>query len=247
MTVTYDTAGAGITTLEDTLQTWSHTRGVGDDPYAVVAISRYTFSGAINHDTTYAGVAMEKLGTPVIDAGNVHAAVRGLVGVPAGASTVGIANPDSYLAAQSFTFHGVHQTAPIGVVASNSGTSSTPSVTVSAEAGDLVIGILTFDDSRRTANVGSGQTFVAEYRANSSLYPLIAVSSKPGASSVTMGYSVSASDQWVMYGFALKPATPYVPPSIDYPRYKLGGTVVQAIGHKAKVGGVLVDVTVQGG
>lgn len=99
-------------------------------------------------------------------------------------------------------FNGVHQTVSTGTAAHTTGTSTTPSLNVTAATNDLVIDLLTHDDG--TVTVGAGQTIVVDQTDGGSSKDA-SMSSEAGATTTTMSYTIS-SQSFALLGVALKPS-----------------------------------------
>lgn len=98
---------------------------------------------------------------------------------------------------------GVHQTTPLGTPVLTSGTSTTPSATVSSAAGELVIdGLIIVHGG--TLTVGSGQTQRANATANG--FVKRGASTEPGGPSVVLDWSNSSSQAWAQVAVAIKAA-----------------------------------------
>mgnify|MGYP001558318841 CR=1 FL=1 len=124
---------------------------------------------------------------------------------PASAQTVSVtlsAQADEIIAA-SRNYTGAHQTTPLGTAATNSGTSTAPTVTVTSASGELVIETNGFDNDT-TGTAGAGQTerydqapFGLSHRG----------SDEAGAApNVVMSYSLlGAANDWQIVGVSIKP------------------------------------------
>jgi hypothetical protein len=181
-----------------------------DGDYLLVGIMQgYADSAAVPTGVTYNGVAMTKIGE--VAYGSNHAiSVWELVAPAAGAHTVAPTFTDFNIEALvAVSLSGVHQTTPHGTVVTASNANTTPSVTVSSATGELVVDFVAVkQNSTATATVGSGQT----QRANlaTTVNPVIdvrgLVSTEAGAASVTMDWTLSASESWKAVGVPVKPA-----------------------------------------
>ena len=107
----------------------------------------------------------------------------------------------TFVAVSSFT--GVHPTTPLGTPATaDGGTSTTPTVTVSAATGDLVVDFMGTKETTGNKTAGSGQTELWDGYSNQSDG---AGSWKAGAASVVMSWTGGVTEEWAMIGVALKP------------------------------------------
>ncbi len=107
----------------------------------------------------------------------------------------------TYVAVSSFT--GVHQTTPLGtVVTADGGTSSTPTVTVSAAAGDLIVDFMGTKETSGNKTAGPGQT---ERWDGTNGQSNGAGSTEAGAASVVMNWTGGVTEEWAIVAVPLKP------------------------------------------
>ena len=101
------------------------------------------------------------------------------------------------------SFRGVDQTTPIDGTNTNSGSSSTTTVNVTSESGDMVVDCMATVANPTTApTVGAGQTL--RWTRDVGGQPIRgAGSTEAGASSVTMSWGLSESKAWATVGFNL--------------------------------------------
>ncbi|MDD1670164.1 MAG: hypothetical protein LUQ67_02430 [Methanomicrobiales archaeon] len=115
------------------------------------------------------------------------------------------------------TFTGVDQTTPLGPFASKENDPSPATVTVSSATGELVFGVIA--DEYEPITTDSGQTERWNIHAGSSdTYG--AGSTKAGASSVTLKWTVGSDAHWAAGGVSIKPCSspipPQTPPSVSF-------------------------------
>lgn len=197
-TPTWDTnsswAGNGST------ESWSHTVGAGSNRILIVT------TAAANQQATavtFNAQPLTLVGTEIDGDDASRISMWYLVNPAIGTGTVQVtfsgAGQEKVMGASSWT--GVHQTTPIGSFASQSGSGTTPSVTVSSAAGEVVVdsvsnidaGSLTVDPSQTEHWNLNNQDVTGGH------------SSEPGATSVTMSWTMP-SDFWAIGAVALKPA-----------------------------------------
>jgi hypothetical protein len=95
-----------------------------------------------------------------------------------------------------------HNTTPVSGPVEAEGTSTSPSVSVSSATGALVIDCLCWYQETATATAGGGQT----QRSNQTVGDCGgAVSTKAGAASVSMGWTISASREWAHTAISVNP------------------------------------------
>ena len=102
------------------------------------------------------------------------------------------------------TFSGIDQTTTFGTANGATGTSTTPSVTITSASGELVFGVKDNRDNVTTTPV-SGETILWDglggTRADGVGF------SEAGAASVTSSFTLSASKAWAITAVSMKPAT----------------------------------------
>lgn len=193
---------------------WSHTVGTGGTNRLLlvsVAIRDYNPPKVVS-SVTYGGQALTQVGRK---SQNQDASVEMwyLVNPPTGTNLVAITlngtitNGGIVGGASSWT--GVNQSAPLGTFASAGagfGTGTTASVNVTSGADEVVV-----DAVGRPANCtstdtpGLGQTQLFNSCANTGVRLL--GSSKTGASSTTMSWTLGQSESWAIGAVSIKPAT----------------------------------------
>lgn len=201
-TITTHAASTGSTA------TFAHNN---DGDYLVVGVMNVAPDAAANPTgVTYNGVSMALLGVSAY-ASSVGATLWGLVAPAAGSNNVvvtwgsGTNNPRS---AGAISFSGVDQTTPVGTVntATSNGTTA-PSTTVSSASGEWVVdavGIFQASGTATTATVGADQTERVNHAQTTSRKLLM--STEPGASSVTMSWSLDQSCRTRAISIPIKPA-----------------------------------------
>lgn len=204
MAVQFDAASTAALTSNGTSKTWSHTCS-STDRFLIVVVSLNT-GFPTGMTATYAGVSMTAQYTP---AGKK--AVFTLIDPATGANNVVVSwtnNSQGAFTAVSYT--GVNQTTPMGTAATANGSGTGPTVNVSATSLDLVVdGLMGFvTGSAVSATVGASQTQRANLADTNTDGSVAAQSSEPGATTVTMSWTLSVSSDWHIWGVALKPADP---------------------------------------
>jgi hypothetical protein len=110
----------------------------------------------------------------------------------------------------ALTLTGVSQTTPFDAYTANTGTSTTPSVSVGdSEASNVVVDVMAMQGQNGVSAVGGGQTQEWTHvttDATSSQNVRGAGSTEPGAAAVTMSYTMSASDIWAIGAVSINPA-----------------------------------------
>src|SRR5438876_1626661 len=186
---------------------WSHTTS-GTNRLLVVGVSWAASSALTVSSVTYGVQTMTSIGSAVngTNAGmQLFYLPESLLPASGTADnvTVNMSSSASELVGGSITFTGVNQTTPVGIFASATGSSTAASVTVPSNTGETVID--TVATKIKTApTVGGGQT--QQWNPGSTQgQGWGAGSTKPGASSVTMSWTV-ANGAWAIGAVGIKPA-----------------------------------------
>ena len=213
MAITTNSTSTSSTTTATNSLTWSHTVNSGSDRVLFVGLS--IDNGVTATGVTYGGQAMTLVGRS-ISAGSGTAELWQLISPTVGtANVVATISSSVKVVGGAVTFNGVDQTTPTnGSFPGASATSSTPSNTIDSAPGDMVIGVLWANDSV-TATEGGGQTTQWNFSTGGASSPTGVGSTEPGAASVTISYTLSASAQWVVGGTSIKPAAANPAPTIS--------------------------------
>src|SRR5712691_11450667 len=186
---------------------WSHTTS-GTNRLLVVGVSWSSSSALTVTGMTYAGTAMTSIGSAV-NGTNAGMALfylpESLLPATGTSNTVQVtmSNQTNQLVAGAITFMGVNQTTPVGIFASTTGSSTAASVTVTSNTGETVIDtVATKIDTSPTAGVGQTQRWNPSSTQGSGWG---AGSTEPGASSVTMSWTVG-NGAWAIGAVGIKPA-----------------------------------------
>lgn len=201
----YDPAPDSISCVAATnvsTRTWSHTVGSGNSRILVVGIALADTSVTVN-SVTYGGAPLTKITS--IGTGNT-AELWYLLAPPVGtANIVASWSTARDMTGWSGSFTNVDQYSPVRNSAVASGTSTTPTVTVAAAEGDLVVDTLSANGDAGSLSVGPGQTpLCSGTTGNTGSDCLGASSIEPGAASVTMSWATTASKNWGLAAAALR-------------------------------------------
>jgi uncharacterized repeat protein (TIGR01451 family) len=209
-TIAVDNVSTGSGTNPFSSVTFSHTTGSGSNRFMLVGISYEddNTAGLAVSGVTYAGQALTFVGRQTSPQ-EVVCEIWRLVNPPSGAANVVVSVAGSGtgdgLYAGAITYTGVHQTTPLGTLATASNTSTTASATVSSAANELVFGVLALDDGRTATNAG-GQTERWNGRTDSGADGVrAAAATKTGAASTALSWTVE-SDAWSVCAVPIKPA-----------------------------------------
>ncbi|MBX3010174.1 MAG: DUF11 domain-containing protein [Caldilineaceae bacterium] len=218
--------GAGAIAVEATSKansnaantlTFAHTTGNGANRLLLVAVAVGSSTSTGGNATTvssvtYGGTSLTLVGSISESGSRVRSYLYSLLAPPTGTANVVVTLSSSAtrpLYAGATTFTGVNQSAPLGTYASyRSGTSVTStSLAVTSASGELVYDAVAVDgesNSNIALTVGSNQT--ARWTTNSTNYLSAGSSTKAGATSTTMAWSWSSSNQYVIGAVPIKPA-----------------------------------------
>lgn len=192
---------------------WSHTVSAGPNRLLVVSISFR--DGNVSADSvTYNGVPLVA-DVAINSPGNQNRTeIWHMVAPPVGTATVTIAmSAKKDVAATSISFTGVNQSTPLGSPVSAAGQSTGASVTATSAVGELVLDTVTANGDANGLVVNASQTqqwnfFSGPGDASSARS---GGSTKTGASSVAMSWTLNVSKPWSVVAVPIKPApTPVI-------------------------------------
>ena len=233
--VSSSSAGGGSATL-----TWSHT--VGPDSYRmlIVGVSYWTVSATDpTTGVTYSGQSLTKIGNAIQGTAPISS-LWYLLNPPTGTANIVVTrtNTGEDITAGATSWSGVNQSTPLGTAVTATGTSTTPSVTVSSASGEVVVdNAAMFSGNTLSPLDGQTQRY-AILQGNAHAYG----SSEPGAASTTMSWTQSASERWATIAVPMKPV-------ITYNNLNLGGgatTATYTAAGDITVSGVLTVVSSSG-
>ncbi len=203
--------------------TISHTTS-GTNRLMLVGISgSYSSGSPVISGVTYNGDALSLVGSQAYS--NWKVWIYKLVAPDTGTHDAVVSfstAPDQGCVVGVETFTGVDQTTPLGTFAGANGNSATATVDVSSATGELVFDTLWFYTTY-TATAGAGQT---QQWQTSSYMTKGSGSIEPGASTVTMSWSISGSFYWAIGAVPIKPATSAIALTSHIPDIGVGWTEV---------------------
>lgn len=191
-------ATGGVTSL-----TWSHTTA-GASRYMVVSVGT---NGQTVSGVTYAGVAMTLLGTRQETPTGHRITLFGLVQPGTGTNNVAVTLAGSSpCVAGSISLTGVAQVNSVGTFASTEAFDTAPAVLVTADADDLIVGALVWNQTSgsATSTPDASQTF--RWKQETGNFVRGAGSTEPGAASVAFSYTMSAATNAAIAAIPIKPA-----------------------------------------
>lgn len=206
LTANVPVAGATACATANNVATtsWSQTIDNGPNRLLLVGVSFAATDRTIT-SMTFGGVALTYVGSSGV---NRRVELWKLVNPTVSTATI-VANWSSSVNAVfwSGSFTNVDQTAPLGTFQSASGNSTTPSVTVSSAVGKLIVDVLAAAGDAGTLTPGAGQTLICSGNTGTTSGDARGGgSSKAGASSVTMSWTLGASKVWDLGAVAINPA-----------------------------------------
>ena len=195
-----------VTATNVATRTWSHTVSSGNNRILIVGIALANNSQTVS-SITYGGVALTRITTSVArNTVDIWKLVAPGVGT---SNIVATWTGNEDMAAWSGTFTNVDQTNPIGDSQIANGGDSTPTVTVSATTGDIVVDMLSANGDAGTVTIGGSQTLICSGQTGTGGGDCRGFSSyEAGASSVTMSWSQTANKDWDIAAAVLKVAAP---------------------------------------
>ena len=183
--------------------TWAHTCS-GSDRLLRVTTSHFDSSDTIS-SITYNGVALTAVPGGSTNNGQYYVTAYYLIAPDTGTHDIVVTVSGSVFdfGAGAISYTDAHQTTPLGTAVTATGTSTTPSVTVSSAADELVDDGLVIIHGG-TLSVGAGQTQRWNAIASSGFIKY-AGSTEGGAASTTMSWSNSSSQTWAIVAVPIKP------------------------------------------
>lgn len=207
-TIIFDAVSSTASSGKVSSLTWSHTVGSGSDRILVVAVELRKNDQSVS-SIMYGGVGGFVQAGSQVAGGHEHRVDIWYKLAPA----VGTANIVVTLAGGTvesvggaMSFFNVDQSTPMGTFAGTSGDSTTPSISLSSTTGDVVVDAVSSNGDSSTVTAGSGQTqrwnlFSGTGDGNE----FGAGSTKAGATSVTMSWTLTNANKWAIAAVPIKP------------------------------------------
>ncbi|MEI7533318.1 MAG: SdrD B-like domain-containing protein, partial [Verrucomicrobiae bacterium] len=204
-----------VTTVSNTAltATFGHITSTGGNRLMLVGVSMNRATGTSLEtvtNVTYAGQNLTLVGSRTNTAsGEAVVWIYALTNPPAGSNNVVVsfdkADADGEVIGCA-TFTGVNQATPYGAFFSNTGTSTSVSLTVNSAAGELVFDtvMLRSSDFGASGSPGAGQTTLWKTYYNARVGA--GASTQPGAATVTDTWTSAASVDWAIGAVSIKPA-----------------------------------------
>jgi len=190
------------------LLTWSHTVGMGNNRILIVGTAHRDGNRSVA-SVTYGGTALTSIGAQNGAGNQNQATLWYLINPPTGTANISVSlSGSSDVTAGAASFTGVNQTTPLGTLNSLSGTSTTASVVVSSAAGEVVIDAVAANGDAVSLTAAGGQSVLWNTGTGTAGGNVLGGSSnRPGASSVTMSWTLAASKAWGILAVPIKPTT----------------------------------------
>jgi hypothetical protein len=184
---------------------WSHTVS-GNDRLLIVAVMFKNADNQTVSSVSYSGARLTKVGHAA-NGPEVRSEIWLLTAHTTGTNTVtatfDTANTNSGMVGASISLTGVHQTTPVGALASAARATNAPTVTINSAPNELVIHALAVRESQ-SVTTGPGQT--QQWNVNDSSDVTGFGSTERGAATVTMSAMMGVSTEWAQIGVSIKPA-----------------------------------------
>ncbi len=185
---------------------WAHTVGSGPDRVLVVGVSNS--SNTQVRRIRYGGVALTEIVSRAGGGGNTRASLWILVAPLSGTAdvVVTLSGPED-IAAGAVSFTGVEQGTPVGGSASARGTGTLASVTIASAPEEVVVDAVAARGNALSIVPGGGQAPLWTIGTGTGGNNVIGGgSTQPGAASVTMSWTLAASQSWAIGAARLRPA-----------------------------------------
>jgi uncharacterized repeat protein (TIGR01451 family) len=211
--ITTDPTSSAFTSSAALSLSWSHTIGAGSNRLLLVGVS--INAGTTVSSVTWGAQALALVGAQNGQATQSRSEIWSLVAPASGTGTITVnMSAAAVFGAGGASFSGVDQTTPLGTFVSAGNNSTTPTVTVTSAAGELVFDTLAARGDSLTATVGAGQTQLWNYTTGSSPNDVIGASStEPGAASVTMSWTLAIGRSWALGAVPIRPTLPTPTPT----------------------------------
>lgn len=190
----YNTTHSRLGATETTNHTFSHDNGSGSDRALFVNVQ--WFRNVTITGITCGGVALAQA---KLSASSYDAAIWHLENPPSGTNTISITfSGNTGGTASAITFTGANQTTPVGATNSATGTSNSPSTSLTTTVADSYIIDSIYRNNSQTATAGGSQI---EYQDNTDLAfgtegGMSSYLSAPTVTSYNMSWSWSTSTEW---------------------------------------------------
>lgn len=183
----------------------SHSVNAGDNRLLLVALST-SYAGTTATGVLYGTTPLTFVGAANANSDDGRVELWRLIAPPVGTANVTVTVDDQsseYIIGVT-SLHGANQTAPLGTFTAAKGNNGNPTLSVAAETGDLVLGILLWNGAYEDLVPAAGQ----DERWNETGLGIVGAGSfKPGAATTTFTWSANSQlfDFWTTGGVAIHP------------------------------------------
>ncbi|MEK7799908.1 MAG: hypothetical protein AAB297_08780, partial [Acidobacteriota bacterium] len=199
---TSSAAGLQVDTL-----TWAHTVGAGLNRALYVGVSIRNASAVTS--VTYGGTPLTLVGSQWEATGKNNTEIWRMIAPPTGTANIVVTLPQSRrFIAGAVSFFNVNQTTPNDPFVGAEGTSTTPAITVASLLNDVVLDVATANGDSNSLVQDPGQTLrYANNTGNNGNEVRGGASTKPGAASVAMSWTLGALKPWSIGAISIHPVT----------------------------------------
>ena len=205
--ISLDSTTTAVSSVNVNNLSWTHTVGAGANRILIVGIS-YRDGNVSSTSVTYGGVALILIGAQNAGGNQNRTELWYLLAPSSGTANVAVLmSASKKIDAASVSFTGVSQTTPLGTFSTATAQSTAASVNVSSAPGAVVIDTVTANGDANSLAVNASQTqlwntFSGNGDAGNARS---GGSTKPGASTTTMSWTLGASKPWSMVAVSINP------------------------------------------
>lgn len=192
--------------------TWSHTVGSGSNRVLIVGVSLRDANVSVSN-ITYGGTGLTFIGSSNEAGLDVRIEMWRLIAPATGTANIVVTlSAAKRIVGGATSFTGVNQTTPNGAFNSAQGNSTpTPVVTVSSVSGAVVIDTVAAMANTNSLIVNAGQDLRwSGSTSNGNNDVRGGGSTKPGAATVTMSWTLSSAKPWAIGAISLNPIIPEI-------------------------------------
>ncbi len=224
------TAGTASTATGNNVSSlpWSHTSPSGSDALLMVGVALRTTTSTVTSVTFGAQSLTKVSGGSANNGTDARVEMWYLLAPTASTNTVTVTlSAASNVTAGALTFTGVNQSAPLQTFTTATGSSAAPSVTITGSATtSMVYDVMAMQGTKTVSAPTTSWTNVTSDGTNANNVRG-AGTSATGAETVTMGYTMSGSDKWVIGAVAIQGAPPTAARLLSFgAEQRLGGVAL---------------------
>ncbi len=233
---------ASSASVNDDALTFSHQVASGSNRLLVVSVAVAEKDTSVV-SVSYAGLPLSLITSGRGDKDDGDLEIWGRIAPPVGTSNVVVTlTKKRHMVGGAVSFANVHQTTPFGTPSLAQDKSALASATVSSAAGEVVFAGLVVNGDVNTATPGTGQSLLWQIQEGSGgKGALGAGSTKPGATSVTVSWTLNKNTAWAIVAIPIRPVAPPALSAILVSTPFLDP--VRGMTNPLAIPGALVDVT----